>query len=108
MEVDDVEPDNDEDAIRADSDDDDEDEGVKSKHAREEEDVEKKALEERQARFRKLWMGKVVTAFGNDLEQLRKVSMKTIDVRLVTGSSREFQSAYFAFMLRLRCRMNLV
>lgn len=108
MEVDDAEPDNDEDAIRADSDDDEEDEGVKSKHAREEEEVEKKALEERQARFRKLWMGKVVTAFGNDLEQLRKVSMKTIDVRLVTGSSRESQSAYFAFMPCLRCRMNPV
>lgn len=83
MEVDEVEPDNDEDAIRADSDDDEEDEGVKSKHAREEEEVEKKALEERQARFRKLWMGKVVTAFGNDLEQLRK------DEPGLTGSKLE-------------------
>jgi hypothetical protein len=71
MDVDDVEPDNDEDAVGLDTDDEDVD-GVNGKAV--EEEAEKKALEERQTRFRKLWMGKMVSAFGNDLEQLRKVS----------------------------------
>lgn len=70
--MDDVEPDNDDDAIGLESDD--EADAVTSTDGKVEEEKEKKALEERQARFRKLWMGKVVTAFGNDLEQLRKVS----------------------------------
>ena len=73
MAVDDVEPDNDENAIGVDSDDEAAG-GSNGKDVQAEEELEKKALEERQARFRKLWMGKVVTAFGNDLEQLRKVS----------------------------------
>ena len=71
MDVDDVEPDNDEDAVGLYTDDEDVD-GVNGKAV--EEEAEKKALEERQTRFRKLWMGKMVSAFGNDLEQLRKVS----------------------------------
>ena len=40
-------------------------------------DEEQQARTERQAQFRKCWMSQVVSAFGNDLEHLRKVSVCT-------------------------------
>lgn len=33
------------------------------------------ALEDKRMRFRKLWMGKMVSAFGEDLDVVRKVSL---------------------------------
>jgi hypothetical protein len=75
MEVDSEDVENDDDAVSISSDDEAE-ETDKLKRIEEDEAAEQKALEERQARFRKLWLSKVVTAFGNDLDQLRKVSLQ--------------------------------
>jgi L-ribulose-5-phosphate 3-epimerase UlaE len=46
--------------------------GSTGKQQVKEEDRER-MLEEKREKFRKVWLGKVVTAFGSELDQLRKV-----------------------------------
>lgn len=46
--------------------------GSAGKQQNKEEDRER-LLEEKREKFRKVWLGKVVTAFGSELDQLRKV-----------------------------------
>jgi hypothetical protein len=38
------------------------------------EDAREEELESKRERFRKVWLGKVVQAFGSELDQMRKVS----------------------------------
>lgn len=38
------------------------------------------ALDDRRLRFRKLWMGKMVSAFGDDLDTVRKVSSRVASI----------------------------
>lgn len=46
------------------------------------EDAREEELESKRERFRKVWLGKVVQAFGSELDQMRKVS------RQLSGSVR--------------------
>lgn len=42
------------------------------------EDAREEELESKRERFRKVWLGKVVQAFGSELDQMRKVRQANV------------------------------
>lgn len=64
--------------------------GVDSAGKQNKEMDRERMLEEKREKFRKVWLGKVVTAFGSELDQLRKVcvcsSLPSIPVEVPVGS----------------------